>query len=319
VFVTGTRTAKVLARIQYGPNCVDLDELWAHDTAYYAANKTSYFCQYAYSLFKKKHPELSLPNAPGDLEANRATYPDAWKQWGEAKRTGIREIGLWKWVGDHATSSPTNQARVILQGSQFSNTGDGFFYVCGDPSKMVVDGGLNGFWDALVKHNIVKEAAGAERAAIDATLLRNGVNTVDIPAYRALTLTSQGAKLFRIGSAAKGAFVIAGLVQTGLHIYHAHDRAKAIVKEVGGWTGAAAVGGEAGLLAASILAPLNIAVGPGQVVYGGLVLLAGLGGGVVGYIAGSGATGLLYEVIMHPADPKEPLSTIWQEGTSSGD
>ena len=109
-------------------------------------------------------------------------------------------------------------------------------------------------------------------------------------AGRAITLFRHGGK----------ALIVAGAISTGVELWHAEDKAKIVVREIGVWGGAwagarigayaggvaAGIGGQAGLQAAL---PEEVVTVPVAVFVGGIL------GGIAGAWAGGTATETIYE------------------------
>lgn len=180
------------------------------------------------------------------------------------------EKQMWKRVGESVAASSQKVGEVILQeGGRFSDSA-GKFAVVADAGKISLKGGTAPLVDALAKEGVAAERVVVEAAEELATRMK---------------WAGRVRGVFRYGGRV---LIVVGVAADLVRIYRAHDKLKATLTSVGGWTAATA----AGAAFAAYWAPADVA-GPWAWLGHGVGTLVA---GGVGYWFGSEVTRYIYEL-----------------------
>jgi hypothetical protein len=180
------------------------------------------------------------------------------------------EKQMWKRVGESVATSSQKVGEVILQeGGRFSDSA-GKFAVVADASKISLKGGTAPLVDALAKEGVTAEKVVVEAAEALASKMK---------------WAGRVRGVFRYGGRV---LIVVGVAADLIRIYRAHDRLKATLTSVGGWTAATA----AGAAFAAYWTPADVAGPWAWLAHGVGTLVAG----GVGYWFGSEVTRYIYEL-----------------------
>lgn len=182
------------------------------------------------------------------------------------------EKEMWKRVGEKVAASSQKVGEVILEdGGRFSDRA-GKFAVVADANKISLKGGTGPVVDALAK-----EGVGAEPVVVEAA---------EALAHR-MKWAGRVRGVFRYGGRL---LIVIGVTADLVRIYRAHDRLKATLTAVSGWTAATA----AGAAFAAYWIPADAAGPWAWAAHGVGTLIAG----GIGYWFGSTVTRNIYELVV---------------------
>ncbi len=110
------------------------------------------------------------------------------------------------------------------------------------------------------------------------------------------------------------------MISSAVEIYAAEDRCREIVRQTGGWTGAAIgawAGGKLGAAGGAALGSMCgvIGAGPGGIAGG---LFGAFGGGIAGWEGGTTITEIVYEKWFTPIEKEEYIISCYQDEKNAG-